>query len=827
MSAISNEKLFYDTLEKIFTGAQVQGKGGFINLLAIKHSYYKKVLQIFKAQIKECGMTDDTREELFDRLYTFFKKYFSECGSVYYCQTAYSDKVYEKVYTNNKDVVLFYKTSMLYYVKSETLFQNMAVSLYDSGGDKNTFVFDARNIQNKKGNEKKELVFTFDKVAIPDFITNEDGEPFISEAIILNVAYSENGTKTNLDNLARQTKIDEKTVKKALDTFKKQSSVDYFINKDAKKFLTEQLDLYTHQILLNEKNEFSEYRLKQLKTFKDFAQKIIDFVSQFENELVKVWNKPKFPRSANYVITLDRLEKLSGNLLQKVAAAEGLKAQIKEWQDLGMVDDTFDFNNRSEGHAHLPLDTKYFKELEAELLSQFDNLDEALDGRLIHSENYQALNTLKGRYKEKVQCVYIDPPFNTGSDFAYIDNYQDTTWLSIMSDRLELAREFLKEEGSLYLHLDFNADYRGRELCDNIFGNENFLNMLSWGYRSGGASKSTALPYKHDSILYYSKDAKYFRYNPVTERQYYEKSFMGCKKDENGRFYSDTLLRDCFEGVIFDPILNMEFNTRKVLNLSHEFFSFENSQKPEGLLHLLQTIASNKNEIVMDFFAGSGSSLAVAQKTDRKWLGIEMGEHFGNFYESQIEYKNTPTNKIDIYKDFNVLDLEETDAKLVARVKKVGALGRLKEVLACLGKHNPCGISENVNWQGGGFFKYYTMEQYEDTLQKMHYCDSDSLFSAKRPFENYAFLTDEKFSYVLKTSGEKNDIVKIDFNELFSDIDFAESISLAKGLPIKQIKEKSVTLSDGKEYSFDFEKMTAEEKVDFIQMLKPFLWWGE
>ena len=129
---------------------------------------------------------------------------------------------------------------------------------------------------------------------------------------------------------------------------------------------------------------------------------------------------------------------------------ENLQEQIKEWQELGMVDEKFTFNDlenndllktKNDKYTFLPIDTKYFKDIELEILSLFDNIDEALDGRLIHSENYQALNTLQEKYKEKVQCIYIDPPYNTDSSpIIYINNYKHSSWLTLMANRFEVSK---------------------------------------------------------------------------------------------------------------------------------------------------------------------------------------------------------------------------------------------------------------------------------------------------------------------------------------------------------------------------------------------------
>jgi len=101
----------------------------------------------------------------------------------------------------------------------------------------------------------------------------------------------------------------------------------------------------------------------------------------------------------------------------------------------------------------LPLDTRYFKDMEAEIIGIFDNLDEALDGWLIRSENYQALKTILPKFKEKVQCIYIDPPFNKeeNADYLYNVKYKDSTWASMLENRLRLAKELLGEEGSIFV----------------------------------------------------------------------------------------------------------------------------------------------------------------------------------------------------------------------------------------------------------------------------------------------------------------------------------------------------------------------------------------
>lgn len=822
---MKNEKKFYGSLQKIFVGAPLEGEGGYVNLLKIKEKYYSKVISNLKKEIDEDKViTESFKENFYDMLFNFFEKYFNECGSVYFAKTANWQRVYEKVYNDNKDVVLFWKTHMLYYVKSDILFQNIYVKSFDETDNLNyVFYFDVGTLKQKQNNEKKELVFTFKEIKIGK-VNDVHDETTGDKTFVLSVGYSERNKRTDIVSISSLLGIKTEVINKAINVFKKQTTIDFFINKNAKIFLEEQLDLFLNQYLLDD-TMFNQERLNQIKAVKKYAKNIISFISQFESELVRIWNKPKFVKNSNYVITLNKVSDINK---QKIIKHNNFDLQLKEWLQLGMIKKDFNISKiDTSQYSHLPIDTKYFKDIELNIIKDFKNIDEELNGRLIKSENYQALNTLRIRYKNSIKSIYIDPPFNTGNDFEYLDEYQDSSWLSIMNDRLSIAHELLKGNGSIFVHLDHFAEHRGRELLDSIFEKKNFINNLAWAYRSGGASDSKTLPYKHDSILFYSKNKDNFSLHPIHERQYYQKNFMGAKKDSDGQYYTDTLMRDVFEGEFFDPIDNTVYNVRKVLNLSDEFYAFKNSQKPEGLLRVLLTLSNlAKNEFVMDFFAGSGPTLAVATKMGNKFIGVEMGEHFNTFYQDQISYKNSDSNKHDIYEDFDVVDLKETEKKLIATVNKVGLLGRMKEVISCSGRHEPCGISDIVNWQGGGFFKYYELEQYEDTLNKASYStDIDSLFT-NDIFNQYVFFADDKFANVLKI--KENGDFELNFDNLYENIDFPETISLLYGKPIEKIDEDYVKLVDIKDpIKYNVSKMNNEEKLNFVKLLKPLLWWGE
>lgn len=296
---MTKEQKFYNALKDVFVGAKVEGESGYINLMRIKSRYYEKgVFPKLQEDIeKEIQLFPEFKEELFDKLYTFFESYFSESGSIYFRYTPIHKNVYEKVYTDDKDVMLFWKTNMLYYVKTDRLFKNLEVNI-----DGYKFFFDVSTLEHKRANEKRDIVFEFKG-------KRKDEVP------VFTVSYSERGTKTKIDEILRKLRregveITDEILEKAFRVFEKQSEVDYFINKNAKEFLREQFNIWLYQYVFAGESEWTEKRLKQLQILKDIAFKIVDFISQFEDELVKIWNKSKFVLSGEYVISLQTLKEL-------------------------------------------------------------------------------------------------------------------------------------------------------------------------------------------------------------------------------------------------------------------------------------------------------------------------------------------------------------------------------------------------------------------------------------------------------------------------------------------------------------------------------------
>ncbi|GAA8118128.1 hypothetical protein Kazakh3194_14730 [Helicobacter pylori] len=727
---------------------------------------------------------------MFDKLYSFFKRYFSANGGIYFNDTPLYDSLYTKSgyekCSLKKDTALFYKTRDLYYVKSETIYKDFCFELEGI-----LFNFDASLLESKKYNEKVDLVFNLKDT---DTKTN---------TLNFSVTLSSKGTQTKTNEILKKcfnqgVKLDEEVLKKAFGKFKKQGSMDYFIHKNALGFLKEQLDLYLFEYLFKEMTAFDLKRLNEINTIKEVALQVIVLVSEFENELCKIWNKPRFVLNSHFIVSLDQL-KAKNYDLNKITNHKNYPKQVKEWQDLNLkTTDNFLENE------FLPLDTLYFKDLEEEIKSQFN--EDEINGTLIKSENYQALNSLKNRYKEAIDCIYIDPPFNTGSDFAYIDKFQDSTWLSLMHNRLELAYDFLSPQGSFYLHLDNNANYLGRMLLNDIFGKENFRNEIIWRRKQATSYGDKYFGVVSDTIFLYSKTDKNIFHtikslNDENTQKYIKERFVFSDKDgrkymksplvnslnrpnlkyvfqginspPNGWLYSQTRMQELFDNNellipndpnarIYRKIFLDKYEGQEISNLwldisivnpmAIEQEDFQ-TQKPEKLLERIIQASSDENSIVLDFFAGSGTTCAVAHKLKRKYIGIEMGEHF--------------------------------ESVILPRLKKV--IGGFKS-----------GAAKEFN--GGGVVKVYELESYEEILRKIKYEDNDK-----------PLAYDEQYSDLVEC---KNESYTLNIEALEKmGVDIKETLENLHGVGVEFFNEKVVKFKGN------------DKEVEILKALKEALIW--
>ncbi len=277
--------------------------------------------------------------------------------------------------------------------------------------------------------------------------------------------------------------------------------------------------------------------------------------------------------------------------------------------------------------------------------------------KLIWGDNKLVMSSLlKQGWAGKINLIYIDPPFYTGADFSYttqIDNdteiekepsiieqraYRDTwsggiaSYLKYMYERLSLMKDLLAEEGSIYVHLDWHVGHYVKVMMDEIFGYENFQREIIWDIRvlSGFKTQTENWIRGHDTILFYTK-SKSFIFNKLTtkHREEYIKRFN--KIDENGRRYFDgrgvkryldeVLIKGKSIGDVWDDIMSFQ-----QIPTAQERLPFD-TQKPEDLLKRIILASSNSGDIVADFFCGSGTTLAVAEKLGRRWIGSDLSKY--------------------------------------------------------------------------------------------------------------------------------------------------------------------------------------------------------
>ena len=479
------------------------------------------------------------------------------------------------------------------------------------------------------------------------------------------------------------------------------------------------------------------------------------------------------------------------------------------------------------------MDTKHFKDLELAILADLGNLDENLDGELVHSENWQALNSLQKRYQEQVQCIYIDPPFNldTSDQFLYRTNYKDSNWATILDNRLQLAKQWLNSKGGIFLRCDYHGNWIVRYLLSHTFGEGNLKNEIILSKSAKVTEKIRRYHSSHDSLFFAVKSETY-DFEPATKkrensqwrpmhlpgvrwspaREYVDLFSEKNIKEKRGQFstrariilgkemlppegrhwaLSQEAIFDLEKtgGIKFDngQPKTMESAFQKLTDNWTDWvgyssfwgFTTENNEKIIG--RAVKTSSLKERELVLDFFLGSGTTTAVAHKLGRKWLGVEMGEHF--------------------------------HCVILPRMKKV--LG-----------YDKTGISKDVkDYQGGGAFKYYTLEQYEEALKNAHYADGEQLEldSDKSPFAQYVFFSDDKLAHVAKRD---KDTINIALDDLYPDIDIGESLANILGKTIRSRTADKITFADGSEEKINPATMTEDEKREFIALIKPYLWWG-
>jgi len=266
---------------------------------------------------------------------------------------------------------------------------------------------------------------------------------------------------------------------------------------------------------------------------------------------------------------------------------------------------------------------------------------------LICGENKEVLLSLLKKFKEKIDLIYIDPPFYSGSDYyhriflgknyikkiSYNDKWNRDleSYISFIRERLNIMKELLSYNGSIYVHLDYHVSHYIKLILDEIFGIENFRNEIIWHYPAASAQTKRFFVRSYDSIFFYTKSDNYiFNDDSDNYMEYSNRVKNAIKEDEKGLYYyrggshNGKKLKEkvyikksgVFPRDVWTDIPYIRANTKEYQGFS--------TQKPERLLKRIILASSNKNSIIADFFCGSGTTAAVAEKLGRKWIACDL-----------------------------------------------------------------------------------------------------------------------------------------------------------------------------------------------------------
>jgi adenine-specific DNA-methyltransferase len=352
------------------------------------------------------------------------------------------------------------------------------------------------------------------------------------------------------------------------------------------------------------------------------------------------------------------------------------------------------------------------------------------DNRLIFGDNLLALKALEAEFTGKVKCVFIDPPYNTGSAFThYDDGLEHSIWLGLMRDRLEIIRRLLSDDGSLWITIDDNECHYLKVLCDEVFGRRNFVTNAIWQKKYSPQNDAKWLSDNHDHILVYAKNKETWRPNLLPRSDDMNARYRNPDNDPRGVWKPADFSVKTYSansdfpittpsGRVINPPKSRCWSTseskfkelcadnriwfgesgnnvpslkkfltevkdgstamtiwtydevghnqdaKKEVKAFNDHAVFD-TPKPEKLLQKILTLATKPNDLVLDSFAGSGTTGAVAHKMGRRWIMVELGEH--------------------------------CHTHIIPRLQKV------------IDGQDQGGISKTVNWQGGGGFRYFKL----------------------------------------------------------------------------------------------------------------------
>lgn len=507
--------------------------------------------------------------EVYDNLYSFFRRYYSEGD--FLSKRVYKAGVYAIPY-EGEEVKLHWANADQYYIKTSEYLRDFAFRLNpfadeEKGEDPMRVHFRLADVaEGEHGNVKEsdatKRVFVLASGEEGEWIFAENGELVIRfqyrPATLTDWPDDEREGKTKAPDQRALLAIAEKRIlavqnagllnwvrelqkphikadgmaaensrlRVNFNRYTARNTFDYFIHKDLSGFLRRELDFYVKNEVMHLDDIESdtvprvEQYLSKIKVIRSIAHKIIDFLAQLEDFQKKLWLKKKFVVETSWLI---RVGIIPDEFYAEIAAND---AQRKEWIDLLSIDE-IEGDLNTPGYAE-PLSSDFLKafptlvintalfgdDFSRRLLGSVESLDQSIDGLLLHSENFQSLRLIANKFRKQIDCIHIDPPYNTDtSGFLYKNTYQHSSWLSMMWDRLKFANQLLTDNGHLLCHIDENEYERLKNLSEMLGIKD--AGTVVWDKRNPMTGGS-GIALQHEYILWLSNLQKSINQRNVT-----------------------------------------------------------------------------------------------------------------------------------------------------------------------------------------------------------------------------------------------------------------------------------------------------------------------
>lgn len=536
----------YKTKDTIRAWVEAKEKNDTVRL-GIYESDFKKDIARYKevARIVQTARAAvDAEKSIYNHLSLFFSRYYDKGDFISKRRFGKNEKYI--VPYNGEETHFYWANHDQYYIKSAEHFQKYSFKCPYLNGSLAVH-FKLTEAQTEQGNIKAdenryfilsqkspeisedELNIYFEYRALSDDEKKESGsqnkQEKLDETAAKALVEKLKGNKLTLQLWKTEGADDENLMLRHIHRYTRRNNYDFFIHKNLKGFLERELDYYIKSELVNVDDLYVlendihfdriRFNFRTIKVFKSIADTIIEFLSQIEEFQKKLWEKKKFVLSTEWVITIDRLVEWLGEEKAKPFILEAMKneKQNNEWKELFGEKHVPAFKPGKASINELkhdliswkkfPLDTIHFDaEFKIRLinaLSEVIDIEEKLDGLVIHSDNYQGLNQLYGKFNNLIQAVYIDPPYNTNaSEIIYKNAFKHSSWNSLISNTVPISRSLLKSDGILCATIDDFEFENLKFILTNIFRRDLILGVVAIKNNPSGRSTTKGFSIAHE-----------------------------------------------------------------------------------------------------------------------------------------------------------------------------------------------------------------------------------------------------------------------------------------------------------------------------------------